>query len=709
MTTASVGIDVGNELPQDTPHAISVSLPKWSDNVAYEEGERWIHECMKSGYPRFFINPIIRQLGLACLQKFGKPEEEAMIFPSEQISQRFKQFVGRYSDSLNGRFVSDIHTVHLLASSYTNESLDHGKSELTAHIFVAFFHPSLSKVAKAFWQHTGEGISSRMAEYFLQQLRTSKHKQSAIDPNSNMSFAHFHSHYARKPYNAEKTTLSITQETLQSDHLTYLEEHYGRNVIVQLADRAKTALRQRISGILKQLSSHESIVNQDLALQSRQWNGLCKDDVYLYPCGMSAIYNAHRILLNIIGEFKSLCYGFPYSDTLKILDKFGPGSYFYGFASSEELDQIERLLNSGEKILALFCEAPSNPLLTTPDLSRIHLLADKFDFCVVVDETIGTFANINVLPYADIIVSSLTKVFSGDSNVMGGSLVLNPRSRFYQRLKKAMKLEYEDTLWLTDAVHLERNSRDFVDRIHRINSNAEMLLKRVYYPKINPSRLFYDHIRLEGAGYGGLLSLTFETVGQAKSFFDALPLPKGPSLGTNFTLCSPYTLLAHYNELPWASNYGVEASLVRMSVGLEEGNQLTSNNTNRARNYTIGLNLASNPTHTNISSTDIIPIGPWSSRPPRRKMQSGDEEAEEAQEYSPSRKRRKTTGPMSSVQKRKHSGSEEDDTEEELSTTSGENEAAEVDENMELARRMVESHRDLKQSRGGKFASADMG
>ena len=68
----------------------------------------------------------------------------------------------------------------------------------------------------------------------------------------------------------------------------------------------------------------------------------------------------------------------------------------------------------------MFTEFPGNPLLKSPDLRRIRELADKYDFVVVIDETVGNFLNVNVLPYADVVVSSLTKVFSGDSNVMGG-------------------------------------------------------------------------------------------------------------------------------------------------------------------------------------------------------------------------------------------------------------------------------------------------
>jgi cystathionine gamma-synthase len=104
---------------------------------------------------------------------------------------------------------------------------------------------------------------------------------------------------------------------------------------------------------------------------------------------------------------------------------------------------------------------------------RIRKLADQYDFAVVVDETISNFLNINVLQYADIVASSLTKIFSGDSNVMGGSAVLNPKGRYYKLLKETFDREFEDIYWAEDAVFLERNSRDFVSRIEKINSTSD--------------------------------------------------------------------------------------------------------------------------------------------------------------------------------------------------------------------------------------------
>jgi cystathionine gamma-synthase len=53
-----------------------------------------------------------------------------------------------------------------------------------------------------------------------------------------------------------------------------------------------------------------------------------------------------------------------------------------------------------------------------------------------------------------------------------------------------------------------------------------------------------------------------------------LDVAKGPSLGTNFTLVCPYTLLAHYHELDFAISYNVPPNLIRFAVGLEDFEEL---------------------------------------------------------------------------------------------------------------------------------------
>lgn len=118
---------------------------------------------------------------------------------------------------------------------------------------------------------------------------------------------------------------------------------------------------------------------------------------------------------------------FPYIDTLKILEKWGPGAYFFGHGLDSDMDTLESLLAQESSrdptkppILALFTEFPSNPLLRSADIPRLRALADKYDFLLVVDDTIGNFVNVEVLPYADIVATSLSKIFSGHANAMGG-------------------------------------------------------------------------------------------------------------------------------------------------------------------------------------------------------------------------------------------------------------------------------------------------
>lgn len=165
------------------------------------------------------------------------------------------------------------------------------------------------------------------------------------------------------------------------------------------------------------------------------------------------------------------------------------------------------------------------------------------------------------------------------------SLVLNPKGRHYSTLKSHMAT-YEDTYFNEDALFMERNSRDFAQRVRAVDENTQAIcaflrsrsptegvasaaIKEVFYPKYStPTN--YLRCKLPEGGYGGLFSLTFTSMAASKAFFDALSCQKGPSLGTNFTLACPYTILAHYTELGWAAQYGVEEGLVRISVGMED-------------------------------------------------------------------------------------------------------------------------------------------
>lgn len=53
------------------------------------------------------------------------------------------------------------------------------------------------------------------------------------------------------------------------------------------------------------------------------------------------------------------------------------------------------------------------------------------------------------------------------------SAIFNPKGQYHDLLKRTWATEYEDMYWPEDAIFMERNSRDFVARIARVNTNAE--------------------------------------------------------------------------------------------------------------------------------------------------------------------------------------------------------------------------------------------
>ena len=454
--------------------AVSVSLPTWSANVGYEEGEEWVVSKMKTGYPRFFINKSIERFAEAVVKKHGIPGEKAMLVPSHAIASRCTEFIMSQNPSVES---SKFRILEFAPKPATSKISEKVLPRVTAVVYPEQCFPA----AKVFWQHTGDGISSRRAEYCHKAFSegTLVEKRSAEDE----------ARMRKGPKRYQKHPSAELKDSLGSnvnghtngindgqDHVQFVEERFGRNLDITRSDNAKLAIRRRIAGSLTADVEPETALNLPPD-EGRRRNvvGFSEDDVYLFPTGMSAIFNTHRSLMKAKGQAKSIEFGFPYIDTLKVLEKFGPGCLFYGFGESSDLDDLEQRLEQGERFLALFCEFPGNPLLKTPDLQRIRALADKYDFGVVVDETIGNFLNVHVLPHADVVVTSLTKVFSGDGNVMGGAAVLNPKSRYYELLKGVWETEYEDNYWPEDAIFLERNSRDFVSRIDRINRNAEVI------------------------------------------------------------------------------------------------------------------------------------------------------------------------------------------------------------------------------------------
>lgn len=402
-------------------------------------------------------------------------------------------------------------------------------------LYAVFFPATQRAAIQPFWTHTGTGISSRLAEECLNHLEMLQE----ISLSS---------------------TDSAVPRVLAHKHLEY---------------RIATLLQRTPAG-------------------PQPGAPVAPDDVYLFPTGMAAIYALHSYLLDKYNGLTAL-FGFVFRSSHYLFENLGPGCKLLGRGTSQELAELKFDLEEraggrcGGTVQALITEFPTNPMLTSADLSALRRLADKYHFMLIVDDTIGGFANVDLLGVADVVITSLTKSFSGYADVMGGSVVLNPSSTRYTELKAMFDRRYHNDYWGGDAVALERNSRDYLTRSHTLNSNAERLVRflhsctadsdsavsRVFYPTVNADREQYDRFTRKRTadftpGYGCLFTIELDSTQAAIAFYDNLTVYKGPHLGAHLTLALPYCKALYASQLDWAARYGLKESQIRISVGLED-------------------------------------------------------------------------------------------------------------------------------------------
>jgi cystathionine gamma-synthase len=468
--------DLGHPIP-DSPHATSVCLPLWAHAVGYEEGDEAVLSKLGCGYPRFVFHHTVRALIQRARERHAQNGEDCLVVPRRVVAERLCAYLQRRGQHA-ARIVDD------------------------EGLAVVLFASEAAPVAKAFWQHTGEIVSSRLAE----------------------------------------------------DHLA------GTVADPAEGAAAEDALRQRLATIY----------------------GVAPADVLLFTNGMAAMAAAKRGLDAVGRHRPSVQLGFPYVDVLKMQEQFGGGAHFVPGTGPRSLD-VMRTLIARAPVSGCVIETPGNPLLSCPDIAAVSEMMHQHGGLLVIDDTIGSAGNIHVLPYADLVMGSLTKYFGGLGDVMGGSLVINPASPHATALHTALRDDHDGLLYARDAIVLEHHSRDYLERLRAINTNADRVaaflaghpaVDTVYHPSL-PGNETFAKLRRPDGGNGGLLSFTLhDGATRAPQVYDKLRVSKGPSLGTNYTLACPYTILAHYHELDWAEEHGVSPHLIRVSVGLEDADDL---------------------------------------------------------------------------------------------------------------------------------------
>ena len=317
-------------------------------------------------------------------------------------------------------------------------------------------------------------------------------------------------------------------------------------------------------------------------------------DVLLAPSGMNAIYAAFRVasdLQRTRGRTRWIQLGWLYLDTIAILQKFTdqPAVDYLFQGDVFDLDALKKLFaEQGDKIAGIITEVPTNPLIQTPDVAVIRDLCRAHGAMLIIDPTIASPLNIDVLPFADVVVNSLTKYAASEGDVIMGTVVVNPKSPHAADFRARLPGELEP-VYSRDLHRLAAQIGDTGEVIAQINRTAPAVVEFLRtHPRIKSlrwshhpaSREHYLKITRDPSALGSMIS--FEVDMPLARFYDRLRLPKGPSFGMKTTLICPFIYLAHYDLVTSESGRaflaaaGLSPELLRLSIGCEPAGDIVA-------------------------------------------------------------------------------------------------------------------------------------
>jgi cystathionine gamma-synthase len=249
----------------------------------------------------------------------------------------------------------------------------------------------------------------------------------------------------------------------------------------------------------------------------------------------------------------------------------------------------------GDRPALVWIETPSNPLLRIVDIADVARRAKSAGALVAADNTFLSPVWQRPLALgADLVVHSTTKYLNGHSDVVGGAVVsaspeLHEQVKWWGNCIGVTGAPFDSFLTLRGLRTLHARMRAHGENAGRL---AELLVghpavARVHYPGL-PSHPGHDIARRQQQGFGAMLS--FELKGGIENVKALLGRMHLFSLAES--LGGVESLVAHPASMTHAAmdeaareRAGISATLVRLSVGIEEGDDL-------ARDLTAGLDAA---------------------------------------------------------------------------------------------------------------------
>ncbi|HJW40890.1 MAG TPA: cystathionine gamma-synthase [Rhizomicrobium sp.] len=273
-----------------------------------------------------------------------------------------------------------------------------------------------------------------------------------------------------------------------------------------------------------------------------------------------------------------------YGGSFRLFDKVRRRSagLEFSFVDLADLNAIEAAIRPNTRMI--WVETPTNPLLRLADLSTIAALARKRHLLTAADNTFASpYVQRPLEQGIDIVVHSTTKYLNGHSDIVGGCVVTNDsdltqRLRFLHNAVGSIAGPFDSFLALrglkTLALRMERHCSNALKIAAWLEKHPKV--ERVIYPGLE-SHPQHALAKKQMAAFGGII--TFFVKGGLVPTRRVLERTQlftlAESLGGVESLIEHPAIMTHAS-IPedQRANLGISDSLVRLSVGVEDADDL---------------------------------------------------------------------------------------------------------------------------------------
>ena len=275
------------------------------------------------------------------------------------------------------------------------------------------------------------------------------------------------------------------------------------------------------------------------------------------------------------------CYGGSYRLFESLAAK---GHFEVRFVDQTKPEQLHAACAHGPRII--LTETPSNPLLRIVDIAEVAELAQECGALLAVDNTFLSPALQQPIALgADLVIHSTTKYINGHSDVVGGAVVaatdeLAERLTWWANCLGLTGAPFDSYLTLRGIRTLHTRMRQHEETANLLANvlNEDGGVRRVYYPGLS-SHTGHDIAARQQQGFGGMIS--FEIDGDeaaVRAFVESLRFfSLAESLGgVESLVCHPASMTHAAVPEQALANAGIGQNLIRLSVGLESGEDLVA-------------------------------------------------------------------------------------------------------------------------------------